>query len=211
MAGKTLSVASLGFRRWLIKQLSPKLYGDWCILTGNDYEGLERPMISFLKKHFNGKALVGCEVGVRDGLNSKRILSTLNVKKLFLVDPYMPYFEPLFLQSNTVEYQNVMRKRAFDSLAGFSDRIVWLIETSDNALKSFDASLDFCYIDGDHCYEQVKLDIENYGNLIKKGGVLGGHDFSPSYFGVCRAVLEAWQSGKWRVFGGGGLDWWMIK
>lgn len=161
------ATVSLNFRRWLIKQLSPKLYADWCILTGNDTLELERPMISFLKEYFNGKALVGCEVGVRDGLNSQRILKTLNIKKLFLVDPYLPYFEPLFPETNSISYQNIMRKRAFDSLAEFSDRTCWFIESSDNALKSINDQLDFCYIDGNHSYEQVKCDIENYGSLVK--------------------------------------------
>lgn len=35
---------------------------------------------------------------------------------------------------------------------------------------------DFIFIDADHRYQYVKKDIENYLPLVKKGGILAGHD-----------------------------------
>lgn len=36
--------------------------------------------------------------------------------------------------------------------------------------------LDMVFIDGDHRYEQVVRDIENYGPMVRPGGVFAGHD-----------------------------------
>jgi len=36
--------------------------------------------------------------------------------------------------------------------------------------------IDFLYIDGDHRYESVKKDFENYHGLVRPGGIIGFHD-----------------------------------
>lgn len=36
--------------------------------------------------------------------------------------------------------------------------------------------VDFLFIDGDHSYEGVKADYENYGPLVRKGGMIAFHD-----------------------------------
>jgi predicted O-methyltransferase YrrM len=47
--------------------------------------------------------------------------------------------------------------------------------------------LDFLFIDGDHSYEGVKQDLENYGSLVRSGGLIALHDIVPDYsvrFGI---------------------------
>ncbi len=39
-----------------------------------------------------------------------------------------------------------------------------------------DEPLDFLFIDGDHSYEGVKADFENYSPLVKPGGLIAFHD-----------------------------------
>lgn len=53
-----------------------------------------------------------------------------------------------------------------------------------------DKSLDFVFLDGGHTYEQVKKDILAYLPKLKKGGVMAGHDFDPTFPGVEKAVRE---------------------
>jgi hypothetical protein len=36
----------------------------------------------------------------------------------------------------------------------------------------------------------VKSDIDNYKNIVRKGGVIGGDDYIPRWFGVIKAVDE---------------------
>lgn len=38
------------------------------------------------------------------------------------------------------------------------------------------AKIDFLFIDGDHSYEGVKADFENYYPLVREGGIIGFHD-----------------------------------
>lgn len=39
--------------------------------------------------------------------------------------------------------------------------------------------LDFLFIDGDHTYEGVKEDFEDYSHLVRKGGLIAFHDILP--------------------------------
>ena len=39
--------------------------------------------------------------------------------------------------------------------------------------------IDFLFIDGDHSYEGAKADFENFGPLVKRGGVIAFHDLIP--------------------------------
>lgn len=41
--------------------------------------------------------------------------------------------------------------------------------------------LDFLFIDGDHSYEGVKQDLENYCSLVRPGGLIAFHDIVPDY------------------------------
>jgi predicted O-methyltransferase YrrM len=56
--------------------------------------------------------------------------------------------------------------------------------------KYEDESIDFCFIDGSHEYEDVKADILAYLPKVKKGGILSGHDYDRIWAGVIQAVDE---------------------
>jgi predicted O-methyltransferase YrrM len=83
-----------------------------------------------------------------------------------------------------------------------------ITKTSDDAVSDFqDESLDFVYIDGIHTYDQVKKDIQNYLSKVKKGGVIGGHDYVQGWSGVMKAVNEVlgkpdktFKEGSWIKF-----------
>ena len=44
--------------------------------------------------------------------------------------------------------------------------------------------IDFLFIDGDHSYEGVKKDFENYRPLVSNGGCIGLHDIASNKLGV---------------------------
>lgn len=62
--------------------------------------------------------------------------------------------------------------------------------SQDVVSKYADESLDFCFIDGSHEYEDVKKDILAYLPKVKKGGILAGHDYDRIWQGVINAVDE---------------------
>ena len=53
-----------------------------------------------------------------------------------------------------------------------------------------DESIDFCFIDASHEYEDVKADLVAWLPKIKSGGILAGHDYDIAWPGVIRAVDE---------------------
>jgi lipopolysaccharide biosynthesis glycosyltransferase len=54
-----------------------------------------------------------------------------------------------------------------------------------------DESAALVYLDGNHDHASVKADIEAWWPKVATGGVLMGHDYSPSFPGVISAVEEA--------------------
>ena len=61
----------------------------------------------------------------------------------------------------------------------------------DGAAKYEDHSLDFVFIDANHALETVSRDIDSWRHKVRRGGILGGHDFCAfENFGVMQAVNE---------------------
>ena len=85
---------------------------------------------------------------------------------------------------------------------------------TDDAVKEIHEPLDFVYVDGNHDYEFVKNDIENFYPLLKKGGVMGGHDFyngfAKTHNGVINAVTQFRVSNNIQLFVEQ-PDWWFYK
>jgi hypothetical protein len=138
------------------------------------------------------KNLIGAEVGVRIGRHAEVILDLLDIKKLYLIDPYTPYIE----QSREWKLHETHEwlKDAKKKLLHYEDKISWLIKTSAEAVNDIgDNELDFVYIDGNHDYEFVKSDMMLYSDKVKSGGIISGHDYGAE--GVNRAIEELFGTG----------------
>ena len=90
------------------------------------------------------------------------------------------------------------REAHFDEVVSRTSNVVKMKGNSTQFLDKFaDESLDFVYIDANHSYEYVKSDIENWKKKIKKGGFIGGHDFSYKFLGTIQAVHEHYDRPDW--------------
>jgi hypothetical protein len=71
-------------------------------------------------------------------------------------------------------------------------KVVTLIKSDTHDANELydDQSLDFVFIDANHLYEGMKLDLENWYPKVKKGGMIGGHDYDHSWPGLIQAVNE---------------------
>jgi predicted O-methyltransferase YrrM len=58
------------------------------------------------------------------------------------------------------------------------------------SLKKITNELDFLFIDGNHFYDFVKKDLEMYGSLVRKGGIIAMHDIGYAEEGN---VLKLWK------------------
>ena len=52
-----------------------------------------------------------------------------------------------------------------------------LMTSEEAAPKIPDASLDFVYIDGDHSFDFVMLDLILWARKVRPGGMISGHDY----------------------------------
>lgn len=160
-----------------------------------------RHSVNFAKQLFFNKPIVAVEIGTYKGENALSILTELNIEKIYLIDPYNNYSE--YKDINDAE--NEARKR----LQKYNHKIKWVKMFSDDAIKFIKDKLDFVYIDGNHSYNIVKEDINNYYQLLDKGGILAGHDIT-SYSGVVQAVIEFCSENKINPYFSE-TDWWIIK
>lgn len=157
----------------MIRQKVYQLIKDIFRCVGIDIEYYyPRAFIRFLHEYYRGgKELVGAEVGVYSGKNALDIFKYLLIKKLYLVDSYKEYvkYSDEYLAISQKELDDA-KIEAYQRLSQFKDKTVWINDFSDIAYKKIPEKLDFIYIDGNHGYEFVKKDIENYWPLLKEGG-----------------------------------------
>lgn len=197
---------SVGPRHSLVRMLAPKVYSGYLqyVKVFGD-SSVARPMIRFVKSMALDDPLTGAEIGVYEADNAASILNMLNMRLLYLIDPYRDYV----LGSEICRIGDSQRI-AVNRLAAFNDRIRWLTMTSSEAAAHVSSGLDFVYIDGNHDYDFVKNDIVNYYDKVRPGGVFGGHDFRKEFPGVIQAACEFVVKAQEHLMVEN-TDWWIVK
>ena len=178
-----------------------------------EYRSLVRQL-----QHLNKKNLVGAEIGTLDGWHALDIMEALSIKKLYLIDPYKAYEDYSESVGNPRKAQKALNERmrvAKKVLKKYGGKVEFIRKFAEDATEHIeDESLDFLYIDGNHQYEFAKKDIELYYSKIKKGGIIGGYDYTNSpetereHFGVFKAVNEFFKKKKINFYG---TDWFVVK
>jgi hypothetical protein len=129
--------------------------------------------------------LMMAEIGVYAGESTRLFVASGKVTRLLAVDPWQAYTA---LQS---PYPWSFVRATFLNWAATEPTVSPLAATSAQAAAWIAPhTLDFVYIDADHEYESVRADILLWRERVKPGGFIGGHDFSRSFPGVMRAVIE---------------------
>ncbi|KXH74532.1 MAG: hypothetical protein AM326_09840 [Candidatus Thorarchaeota archaeon SMTZ-45] len=132
--------------------------------------GLNRDGLIKLWKELGYK--VGAEVGVEKGRFSKLILENMPELKMYLIDPYKYYDGARKKERGFSEH----KRHAHNLLDQYN--IIWLEKKSVDAVREIpDNSLDFVYIDGNHKYDYVMLDIILWTAKVRPGGMIAGHDY----------------------------------
>lgn len=142
----------------------------------------EKPHLQLLQRR---DGLRIAEIGVWDGNNAQMLCELLDIEKLYLIDPYDKYNDWDFPNS----YGDVSRAEveAHDKLSEY-DFVTWIRDYSNNAAEEIVGDLDYVYVDGNHSYEFVKSDLENYYELLSDDGLIAGDDIH--FSGVAQAVSE---------------------
>lgn len=133
-------------------------------------EGVNREGLVDLWKGLGYK--VGCEVGVSKGYFSSMMFRNIPNLKMYLVDPYRDYKGGKKYARKHPEG----KKMAKEAMKGYN--AIWMEEMSETAFNKIpDRSLDFVYIDGNHKYDWVMLDIIVWRRKVRPGGMVSGHDY----------------------------------
>lgn len=125
--------------------------------------------------------IVGCEVGVEKGKNAQAMFEAIPNLKLYAVDPYKQHTRcseeaTAYLRHWDENYLKAVKRQAQKRLQ--DKNVVFIEKFSEDAVKDIPYnSLDFVYIDGDHSYDSVMLDIIFWGRKVRKGGIVSGHDY----------------------------------
>jgi hypothetical protein len=113
----------------------------------------------------------GAEVGVREGRFSQHLAKNVPSLHLYCIDPWAPYYhfnDPDEHERHLQEAQN--RLQPYNA--------TFIRKTSLQAASDIeDDSLDFVYIDGDHRFDQIMLDLILWGEKVRPGGMICGHDY----------------------------------
>jgi predicted O-methyltransferase YrrM len=166
-----------------------------------------RHSVRFAKKFFGNKKIVAVEVGTFFGYNANNILKELNIERLFLVDPYKVFdsYDDVKEQEKLTKAENCAKSK----LGRYKDVITWIKKSSEDAVEFLPKEIDFIYIDGNHNYEFAKKDMEDYFKILKKGGIMAGHDITGG-FGVDKAFVEFCYENKLEPHISR-IDWWVQK
>jgi hypothetical protein len=170
---------------------------------------LERRAIIEAKKHFKGKEIVACEIGCFEGEHSLQMLKNLNIKKLYIIDPYEIYED--YKKDGSCSVVNKAKIKAHKLLKKYEDKIVWIEKYSDDAINDVDMPLDLLYIDGNHYHPYIDNDIKNYFPKVKNGGIISGHDYCLAWSDVMEAVFNLSKKMNMPVLTGYSSDWIFFK
>lgn len=117
----------------------------------------------------------GVEIGVYKGEFMKLFCKA--GLKMFGVDPWKPYGDFDIVAENRIDRQEFLYGHVKRMLAPYKN-VKLIRKLSTEAVNDFeDESLDFVYIDGNHCLKYVIEDICEWSKKIKKGGIIAGHDY----------------------------------
>jgi hypothetical protein len=117
------------------------------------------------------------EIGVLDGATTKQFLDIAKCK-VYGIDP-------IIIDSNSNVLIGDLNK--INNLEKHYSSFTFIKDYSFNVVKTWKEPIDYIFIDGDHNYEAVKKDMEDWFSHVKQGGYMSFHDSAanrggPSYW-----------------------------
>ncbi len=171
-----------------------------------------RHSVRFAKNFFRGKPIVAVEIGSYKGRNAVSILKELNVEKLYIVDPYEEYDK---YKDRELDKDDITLSKAYNEarkrLRKYSSKVIFIRKFSHDAVSMIPEA-DFIYIDGNHDYEFVKKDVQDYLPKLKKKGILAGHDITNKSFNkdILKVLIEFYNKKK-ILPTISRTDWWIVQ
>jgi hypothetical protein len=147
------------------------------------------------------KNIICAELGVFQGTFSEIIFNTLNPSLFYMVDIFEGIMGSGDKNGNNMAYIDLSESYNLLKEKYVHKNVKVVKSTTVNFLNSLeDNYLDFVYIDAQHTYEDVSLELQLADKKVKKQGFITGHDYHESaYPGVVRAVAEFCHNNKYKL------------
>ena len=127
----------------------------------------------------------GAEIGVADGRFSEKLCQANPDLRLYCIDPWDTYKGNN--RGGGEDQQHGNYEIAQERLSRYNTFLYR--DTSRDAVTHFeDGSLDFVFIDGNHDFDYVMMDLILWAPKVRKGGIISGHDY---YHFKGSGVIEA--------------------
>lgn len=151
----------------------------------------DRILIKLARKHFNGRKITALEIGVFNGGNAVSIIKNLNIKKLYLIDPY---------KDNDLLYNKVKKR-----IKKYTKKAEFIRDYSNNV--EINDTFDLIYFDGD--YSNILTDFKRFYPLLNKDGIIGGYAFMPQHRQLVEDVYRIADIYGLKVVGDFN-EWWVV-
>lgn len=144
-------------------------------------------LIQYINNFTPTNEMTVVEIGTYAGEGTEIFANSF--KHVITIDPHKSGYDDDYDSASSSNFEKVVEE--FMERKSKHNNITYINKKSDDAINDLiNESVDFVYIDGWHVYEQVKKDIENYKQIIKVGGFIGGHDYHSGWEGVINAINE---------------------
>ena len=131
----------------------------------------------------------GAEIGVCKGVFSEILVQNIPGVKLLSIDPWMAYHSSLFPNYISQKRCDLRYQAAVERLSKYPNVKIMRMTSLEAVGEVEDGSLDFVFIDGDHSFDNIMLDLILWSPKGRLGGIVAGHDYFEFYqSGVIAAV-----------------------
>lgn len=152
------------------------------------------------------------EIGLFQCMNARILLKSF-LGTLIGIDPYdkVEGYVDGCTQEDIPSYEEKAR-----ALAKENHNFSYIKAKSEDVAHKIPDNIEFVYIDGNHSYDAVKKDLELYGAKVKRGGLIGGHDFyhrrdEAQHCAVPQAVYEYAHKHGYQIQTTPCTSWWIRK
>lgn len=136
--------------------------------------------------------------------------------RVFGVDHFFGHIDKwhptLGMEANPPEIRNLSMLEAFTFYSQkynvFDSVTLIQKESSEGADYFEDGSVDFCWLDAGHTFDEVHRDIAKWWPKIREGGILAGDDWNPHWSGVIEAVRAMFPNVE---DPSASTSWWLIQ
>ncbi len=132
------------------------------------------------------------EIGCYTGESTSLFLKSNKIKEYYAIDPWAEGYDDNDIASKSpmAEVEKLFDERTSKVIRGTKTK---LYKMKMDFIKAFHSlpELNVVYIDGDHTYEGVLIDILLAKKKVKSGGIIAGHDYRGNNHPIGKALINS--------------------